>query len=221
MLSHFNVEPERGVSHSGRGSLRLSLVASFIALSVPQLAAAADGEYRVLHHQALQITRTADVGATEHVAFDAYGRRFELSVSPNERIRRAVTAGNTATMPLQGTVDGATNSWVRITRSASGMRGMIFDGHSLYAIDTAADVAGSTVEPLTVSGTAPVIYRLEDALLPTDTMSCDVTYVPGEPEAPSNAAAAFEQLSQELRSRHAMVLAQELDERFRRHGETI
>jgi hypothetical protein len=128
------------------------------------------------------------------VTFDAYGRRFELSLSPNERIRRAMS-GETQTMPLQGTVDGIQNSWVRLTRGAGGWRGMIFDGQSLYAIEPASDLAGTTVEPLTVSGTAPVVYRLDDALLPVDQMSCEVVEAPG---APSTAAEAFTHLSHEL-----------------------
>ncbi|HVY80326.1 MAG TPA: hypothetical protein VG994_05035, partial [Steroidobacteraceae bacterium] len=189
---------ELGCEHAGRGSFHLA-TAALVALALPQVAAAAAHDFRVLHHEAVQIASTARVGAPEHVSFDAYGRRFELSVTPNERIRRALRAGNTTTMPLQGTVDGIASSWVRLTRSSSGWRGMIFDGHSLYAIEPAADIADVTVEPLTVSGAAPVVYRLDDALLPVDQMSCEVVRTSG----PATAAEAFASLSHELQAQAA------------------
>ena len=197
MLSHVQLRPELGCSRFGRGSCRLTL-ATFVALALPHVATAA-GDFRVMHHQAVQITSRAQVGAQEHVSFEAYGRRFELSVAPNERIRRAMTDGNTTIVPLQGTVDGIKNSWVRITRGAGGWRGMIFDGQSLYAIEPAADIAAATVEPLTVSGTAPVVYRLDDALLPVDQMSCEIV----QPNAPSTAADAFASLTHELKAQAA------------------
>jgi hypothetical protein len=198
MLSHVRARAEIGCSHSGRGSFRVTL-AAFVALALPHVATAAGGDFRVLHHQAVQITSRAQVGAQEHVSFDAYGRRFELTVAPNERIRRALPAANTTTMPLQGTVDGIKSSWVRITRSTGGWRGMIFDGQSLYAIEPAADIADAVVEPLTVSGSAPVVYRLDDALLPIDQMSCEIVHA----DAPATAAQAFTNLSHELQAQAA------------------
>jgi hypothetical protein len=155
----------------------------------------------VLHHEAIQLNTRADVGATERVTFDAYGRRFEMSVTPNERIRRGIAAVNTRTVPYQGSIDGVPGSWVRITRSASGWRGMIFDGHELYAIETAQDLTGSTVEPLAASGTAPVVYRLADALLPLDAMSCEIV----QPDTPATAAAAFASISHELQAQAAQL----------------
>jgi hypothetical protein len=192
-----------------RVRIRFALT-SGLCLCASQFVCAAEGDMRVLHHQAVQITSHTEVGATEHVAFDAYGRRFDLSVKPNERIRRAMNTSVTTTMPLEGTVDGATASWVRITRSPSGWRGIIYDGTDLYAVEPASDVSGVTVEPLSVSGSAPVVYRLSDALLPVEQMSCeivqpDMSPVPGG--APTTAADAFTQLSSEL---HIQAAASEL-----------
>ncbi len=94
--------------------------------------------YRVLHHEAVEVATRQGAGASEHMSFEAYGRRFDVTVAPNERIRRGMPASLAATtMPLQGTVDGLSGSWVRITRSASGLRGMVFDGHEMYAIEPA------------------------------------------------------------------------------------
>ena len=109
--------------------------------------------FRVLHHEAVEVVTRKGVGASEHLSFDAYGRRFEVTVAPNERIRRGAPATSTA-MPMQGTVDGLAGSWVRITRSASGLHGMVFDGHDVYAVEPASEVARVAVEPMsTTSGT--------------------------------------------------------------------
>jgi len=169
------------------------------------LAAAADAApekgFRVLHHEAIQVTRARGTGAAEHLSFQAYGRQFDLQVMPNERIRRAMPGEENGTMPFEGTVEGAPRSWVRVTRSATGLRGMMFDGTDMYAIETAADIEGSTVQPLEARGDALVVYRLQDALLPLDDMTCEIAL----PEGPSTAADAFQQISKELQT-HAMEL---------------
>src|SRR5690349_10767501 len=180
--------------------LRIVLFVGLAAFSIPQIAAAAAGDFRVLHHQAVKIQSQPQVGAAERVTFDAYGRRFELALMPNERIRRAMNPDHTATVPLEGTVEGATKSWVRMTRSPSGWRGMIYDGQNLYAVEPASDIAGATVEPLTVSGSSPVVYRLDDAVLPPEQMSCEVVQPDG---ASTTASAAFDELSRELHAEPA------------------
>ena len=180
---------------------RLAAVALALALCAGR-AQAAGQELRVLHHQAIQLSSRPDVGSAERVTFDAYGRRFDLAVAPNERIRRSLSAGS-HTMPLEGTVEGAPGSWVRITRSPSGWRGMFYDGQELYAIEAAQDLAGSTEEALNVTGAAPIIYRLADAVLPPDeNMTCEIV----QPEAdPPTAAAAFQDVTRELRIQAAQL----------------
>src|SRR4029079_13655723 len=67
--------------------------------------------YRVLHHESVAVTTRKGVGASEHMSFDAYARRFECTVAPNEPIRRGMPANLAGTtMPLQGTVDGLAGS---------------------------------------------------------------------------------------------------------------
>lgn len=166
-------------------------------------ASAADHEFRVLHHEAVQIATRADVGQAEHMTFDAYGRRFSLALKPNERIRRALPASR-STLPMLGAVEGIEGSWVRITRSPSGWRGMIFDGEDYYAVEPAEDVAGVTVQPLTVTGASPVVYRLRDALLPLGAMSCEIA---NPASTPGTAAAAMEQISAELQVEAAALTA--------------
>src|SRR5215510_12357626 len=171
-------------------------------------AGAAEKELRVLHHQAIQVSSRPEAGSSERLTFNAYGRRFDLNVAPNERIRRAITTRGSQTMPLEGSVEGVPGSWVRITRSPSGWRGMLYDGQELYAIEAAQDIAGSTDEALNVSGAAPVIYRLADALLPADeVLACEVV----QPDAdPPTAASAFQSISNELHIQAAQLTPMKL-----------
>ena len=76
----------------------------------------------------------------------------------------ALSARRTQAVPLQGTVDGIPKSWVRVTRSPTGLRGMVFDGQDMYAIEPAAEAAAVTVQPLDTTAGDTVVYRLSDAL---------------------------------------------------------
>ena len=169
----------------------------------PAALATTHPEFRVLYHEAIQIKSSKGAGAAERMAFDAYGRHFEMSLTPNERIRRGLAAGDVLTVPLEGTLDGMAGSWARVTRSPSGVRGMMFDGHEMFAIEPAADVAGSTVQPVSATDTTPVVYRLTDALMPLDTMDCEIAL----PEGTPTAAAAFDHVVHELSAQTAELAA--------------
>ncbi len=160
-------------------------------------AASANG-YRVLHHESVDVKSEKGTGATEHMSFEAYGRRFELTVTPNERIRRGMPANLKQTVPLAGSIDGIAGSWARVTRSPSGLRGMLFDGHDIYAIEPAAEVAPVSVEPMSAGAGDTVVYRLSDALMPVETMRCEIATPDATPESPATAADALQQLSTEL-----------------------
>lgn len=178
--------------------MRFTVLLAGLVFSAAAVAAPTHG-YRVLHHEAVKVATSKGVGASEHMSFEAYGRRFEVTLSPNERIRRGMPASIAATTtPLQGTVDGLAGSWVRITRSASGLRGMVFDGHDMYAVEPASEVAPVSVEPMSAASGETVVYRLSDALMPVETMRCELAKPDSTPESPPTAADAFQQLTSEL-----------------------
>ena len=161
--------------------------------------------FKVLYHEAIKIQTRAIGGRQQRMHVDAYGKSFDLLLEPNDGIRAAVPAGRQDIQPLTGTVEGQSGSWVRITQTRAGWRGMLFDGQELYAIEPAADIADALVQPLAAgSATAPVMYRLADALMtvgpafcetlnadnPTSTTSSTDT-LPGAPQpAPSDQASA-------------------------------
>ena len=91
--------------------------------------------FQVLYHEKLEITPSVDAKGQQHVSFDAYGRHFDVNLELNENIRRGVSSGRSDIKPYRGTVTGQSGSWVRLTQTRDGWRGVISDGHELYAIE--------------------------------------------------------------------------------------
>ena len=112
--------------------------------------------------------------AGQSAQFDAYGRRFSLTLADNERVLAKLPAQRKLQLKsyrlLRGALDGQPGSWVRLTESAAGVEGAIWDGHDLYAVTTYARIADQLTTPLTASPDQTVIYRLSDArdVLPQD-----------------------------------------------------
>ena len=67
--------------------------------------------------------------------FDAYGRRFSLTLADNERVLAKLPAQRKQQLKpyrlVRGALDGQPGSWVRLTESAAGIEGAIWDGHDL------------------------------------------------------------------------------------------
>ncbi len=110
------------------------------------------------------VALTLSGGAETH--FDAYGRRFALTLADNGRVLSQLSASRKAELApirmLRGAVDGVPGSWVRLTQSASGIEGAIWDGQELFAVTTYARVAHELASPLAVAGDQTVVYRLSD-----------------------------------------------------------
>jgi hypothetical protein len=155
--------------------LTRALAAAAAGCALHGIAAAAPAEaFSVLHHEKVQaIAAARDDSGREQVSFEAYGRRFDLRLEPNERIARAVGKSAHGARPLTGMLEGVPDSWARLTVSAGGRwYGMFFDGQDVYAIEPASGLAGSLVQPAPANADEPVIFRLTDALLPTRTAYC-------------------------------------------------
>jgi MYXO-CTERM domain-containing protein len=177
-------------------------LAVLIAMTSASAALAATPSFRILYHEKIVLRKSAGVGATERLSFDAYGRRFDLLLQPNARMNRALPKTPRSFEPLQGSVEGAPESWVRLTRGSSGWRGVFSDGHDIYAIEPAGDVADAVVLPLESQPSDPIVYRLSDALLPEGEAFCETPLVPvpDEEEAPPTALKAFRSLAAELQA---------------------
>jgi hypothetical protein len=105
--------------------------------------------------------------STGAVQFDAYGRHFSLSLQNNDRLLKALpskqrTAAARAQL-IRGKLEGATGSWVRLSRVGGVLEGAIWDGHEMYVVTSYQRIAHSLALPLEVAPTQTVIFRLSDA----------------------------------------------------------
>jgi metallopeptidase family M12-like protein len=130
--------------------------------------------FKVLYHERLDITPRVDTNGQEHVSFDAYGRHFDIDLELNNNIAQGVGPDRSDIKPYRGTVAGQAGSWVRLTRSRDGWRGVVSDGQDIYAVEPAAEMKQAMVQPLPAgaSSSAPVIYRLADAIMPDGAGVC-------------------------------------------------
>ncbi len=90
-------------------------------------------------------------GAPAVVSFNAFSRDFALELEPNGRLAGASGAAAAA---YRGKVQGRLGSWVRLVLTLEGPSGLVFDGETLYGIESGTDVAAS--------GGAPAMFRLAD-----------------------------------------------------------
>jgi hypothetical protein len=106
--------------------------------------------------------------------FDAYGRRFSLSLVDNERVLQKLPTADRDSLQgyrlLRGSLDGVPGSWVRLTETPTGIEGAIWDGREFYAVTRYENIADFLTTPMTASPDQAVVYRLSDArdALPQD-----------------------------------------------------
>jgi hypothetical protein len=137
---------------------------------------------QILYHEAIRPRVLQIAGHTRSMSFEAYGRQFNFQLTANPAVQRAVPADRTDIEALRGQLEGLPGSWVRMTHTRSGWRGLISDGEELYAVAPANEVADSVVQPLAdSSSSASVVYRLKDALLPDVAGHCQVLNADGTP----------------------------------------
>ena len=99
----------------------------------------------------------------EAVRFNAFGKRFDVSLAPNQNVlslavREQLDAGVGV---YRGRVDGLPGSWVRLVVADGVPRGLLWDGNEMYAIEADKDTAG-----------AAYMFRLNDLHIPPGTMTC-------------------------------------------------
>ncbi len=139
----------------------------FIAFSAAAVAAA---ETPTIQY-AEPVTVALKAGTAQ---FDAYGRRFSLTLTDNDRVLQKLSPQRQSELGryrlLRGSLDGAPGSWVRLTESPGGVEGAIWDGHDLYTVTRHASIAPYLTTPLDAAAGQTVVYRLSDSrdILPRD-----------------------------------------------------
>ena len=98
--------------------------------------------------------------------FDAYGRRFTLNLADNDRVLSKLPAQRKLQLQryrlMRGSLEGQPGSWVRLTESAAGVEGAIWDGQDLYAVTSYGRIADHLTTPLAVGSAQTVVYKLSD-----------------------------------------------------------
>ncbi len=112
--------------------------------------------------------------SSQGTQFDAYGRRFTLNLADNERVLSKLPAQRKLQLQryrlMRGSLQGQPGSWVRLTESAAGVEGAIWDGQDLYAVTSYGRIADHLTTPLAVEPSQTVVYKLSDTrdALPQD-----------------------------------------------------
>ncbi len=165
------------------------LVGAVVAL--PVFANSGERGLRIRHFERMQVASTT--GHDERslsLQFRAYGRDFRLQLEPNERL--ALAAAGSSVGLFAGRVEGAQDSWARISVTSGVVRGMFWDGAGLYLVDSARILDSAAAASLRAGDT--VIYRLVDTI--------------GRPAAAA-ANTTYAELGRELRSESVLAHAAE------------
>jgi len=101
------------------------------------------------------------------VEFNAFSRDFALELEPNARLARGAARLGADAGAYRGTVAGKPRSWARIVLTPGGLSGLVFDGETLYGIDS-GDVSADAVDD------APAMFRLADVYFAPGELGCDV-----------------------------------------------
>ncbi len=131
-------------------------------------------------------------------SFDAFGRRFDLELELNTRLLKRMAPGArdqllSRTSLFRGVLEGSVDSWARLAVADNRITGVIWDGHELYSIEPASDVAPYAVQPLNTSLGDTVIYRWSDVAMPAAAF-CGVEHA----AAPASGLQQYKNLVNEL-----------------------
>src|ERR1700722_11933277 len=142
-----------GMPRLQRFMLERKLCTGSAVLACLAVARIAEGAptYQVMYHERLEISARVDAQGLKHLGFDAYGRHFDVTLEPNDNIGHAVPASRSDIKPYRGTVAGMTGSWVRLTQTPDGWRGIVSDGHELYAVEPESAVKKASIQSLSDS----------------------------------------------------------------------
>ena len=173
-----------------------------VAALAPSVAAANDAERagRILYFEPLRALPGAANDAQrkagtslQQLRFDAFGRRFDISLGANERLMASKPEHSQLEL-YRGSIDGIAGSWVRLASKGDVLHGMMWDGTQLYAIEPAAEVRDSLTQPLPADAPQTIVFRLADVTIDQGAAAC------ASASSPTKGSDAFEKLAGELKN---------------------
>lgn len=99
------------------------------------------------------------------IEFDGFGKRFALSLYDNAVFAKHLTLPSNIRL-LKGALANHPNSWTRLTLVDETLKGLIFDGAEMFAVD--------------IKDGTQILYRLQDVVVPPGSMSCGETPLSGD-----------------------------------------
>jgi len=157
------------------------------AIAWPAVSGAAGGLVPQHSEDLRPAFKQASKGDAATLEFTAYGRDFRLQLSTNQRLAQ-VAAGSSLQL-YKGTLEGAANSWARISIHDGLPRGMIWDGRELFIVDAAP-------EAVNYGAAGTVMFKLSDAVLERG-----ISFAGDAVEKTRDPAASYDALVGELRAR--------------------
>jgi hypothetical protein len=168
----------RGGASKRVGDLLRRIAAFSFAVIAGSAFAAEPGDTQILYFESLHFgaspaTQQKSTHSRE-LQFDAYGRRFVVSLQTNEKLSPLLQskAGIAPIELYKGQVNGIAGSWARIGIADGELHGMLWDGSELYVIEPAADLSDSLPANVSVSPGTTAIFRLKDVLMKAGAASC-------------------------------------------------
>lgn len=192
------------------GMLQTIAALSLVAVSSCAFAIEAD-DARILYFEPLRLnnptaTTQQKSASSRELQFDAYGRRFVLSLQPNEKLSPLLQSktGVASVELYKGQINGSASSWARIAIADGQLRGMLWDGSELYIIEPVAKLSESLPAHIPANADTTAIFRLADVSMKSDATACGTHTSVAESNKGSQ---AYDSLLNELKGAPAIMQA--------------
>jgi Metallo-peptidase family M12/Domain of unknown function DUF11 len=125
---------------------------------------AAFSEQAISSNGKLKVTSFSH-SAQRRMRVSVYGKQLNLNLENNAQLTDGWINHTGGMTILRGTLEGAPDSWVRLTQVASGTYGLIWDGNELYAIEPSAGIRDALAISLPAPNSDTIIFRLSDTTI--------------------------------------------------------
>jgi hypothetical protein len=151
-------------------------LATFLLVVMSSSALASDdAASRILYFEPLRLIAPASTGqqkssASRQLQFDAYGRRFVVTLERNDKLSPLLRGS--AIELYRGQVNDDARSWARLSFSGERMQGMLWDGAELYVIEPLTELRDALPASTEVDENTTAIFRLTDVAMTPGSASC-------------------------------------------------
>jgi hypothetical protein len=192
--------------------LRHWLATIILAGAAGTASAAESGSSRILYFEPLRLDSASSAvqqksSQSRELQFDAYGRRFVVSLEPNARLAPLLQAKPGASVPdvqlYRGQVNGDSRSWARISITQGKLQGMLWDGSELYVIEPLSELRDELPADATADSDTTAIFRLADVMMTPGAASCGTEDLANV----NRGALAYDSMVKELKATPAIMEA--------------